>query len=224
MTLVIGREQRIFAAHEDVLSASPWFQHALSDQYMDPQVGKRIHLPDDEPEIFSSVLEYLYKGDYYPRLIHNKRRNSWELEPLDEERGPSETTIYHHAIDGDILKDTVIYCTADRYGMDELKRVALRKQGLRKSTYLYFLIDSLDARADNDCDRVWHSVQHHPGISPLCVHPYTRHRLKTTSTLPCSHHPQPQHFQAKWYDATRDVQRRDTAVLRSLRRSMQSCR
>ncbi|KAI0873812.1 hypothetical protein GGS24DRAFT_373890 [Hypoxylon argillaceum] len=131
VTLVIGREQRIFAAHEDVLSASPWFQHALSDQYMDPQVGKRIHLPDDEPEIFSSVLEYLYKGDYYPRLIHNKRRNSWELEPLDEERGPSETTIYHHAIDGDILKDTVIYCTADRYGMDELKRVALRKQGLQ---------------------------------------------------------------------------------------------
>lgn len=101
---------------------------------MDPQTGKRLHLPDDEPEIFSSILEYLYKGDYYPRLVHNKRRNSWEIEQLDEERGPSETTIYHHAIDGDILKDTVIYCTADKYGMEELKRVALRKQGLREST------------------------------------------------------------------------------------------
>lgn len=137
VTLVIGRDQRIFAAHEDVLSASPWFQQALSDQYMDPSIGKRIHLPDDEPEIFSSILEYLYKGDYYPRLIHNKRRNSWEIEQLDEERGPSETTIYHHAIDGDILKDTVIYCTADKYGMEELKRVALRKQGLRKSISAY---------------------------------------------------------------------------------------
>ncbi|KAI1167035.1 hypothetical protein F5B18DRAFT_519055 [Nemania serpens] len=131
VTLVIGRDQRIFAAHEDVLSASPWFQQALSDQYMDPQTGKRLHLPDDEPEIFSSILEYLYKGDYYPRLIHNKRRNSWEIEQLDEERGSGETTIYHHAIDGDILKDTVIYCTADKYGMEELKRVALRKQGLQ---------------------------------------------------------------------------------------------
>ncbi|KAI0409904.1 hypothetical protein F4802DRAFT_5857 [Xylaria palmicola] len=130
VTLVIGRDQRIFAAHEDVLCASPWFQQALSDQYMD-QNGKRIHLPDDEPEIFSSVLEYLYKGDYYPRLIHNKRRNSWEIEPVDEERGASECTIYHHAVDGDILKDTVIYCTADKYGMEELKRVALRKQGLQ---------------------------------------------------------------------------------------------
>ncbi|KAH8165999.1 hypothetical protein CIB48_g2235 [Xylaria polymorpha] len=131
VTLVIGRDQRIFAAHEDVLCASPWFQQTLSDQYMDPQHGKRIHLPDDEPEIFSSILEYLYKGDYYPRLIHNKRRNSWEIEQLDEERGSSESTIYHHAVDGDILKDTVIYCTADKYGMEELKRVALRKQGLQ---------------------------------------------------------------------------------------------
>ncbi|GAW21094.1 hypothetical protein ANO14919_106080 [Xylariales sp. No.14919] len=131
VTLIIGRDQRIFAAHEDVLGASPWFQQALADQYMDPQNGKRIHLPDDEPEIFSSVLEYLYKGDYYPRLIHNKRRNSWEIEQLDEERGTSESTIYHHAIDGDILKDTVIYCTADKYGLEELKRVALRKQGLQ---------------------------------------------------------------------------------------------
>ncbi|KAI1815561.1 hypothetical protein GGS20DRAFT_327789 [Poronia punctata] len=131
VTLVIGREQRIFAAHEDVLCASAWFQQALSQQYMDPQQGKRIHLPDDEPEIFSSVLEYLYKGDYYPRLVHNKRRNSWELEQLDEQRASGETTIYHHAIDGDILKDTVIYCTAEKYGLEELKRVALRKQGLQ---------------------------------------------------------------------------------------------
>ncbi|KAI0151661.1 hypothetical protein GGR57DRAFT_471070 [Xylariaceae sp. FL1272] len=131
VTLVIGRDQRIFAAHEDVLSASPWFQQALSEQYMDLQNGKRIHLSDEEPEIFSSVLEYLYKGDYYPRLIHNKRRNSWELEPVDDEHGSNESTIYRHAIDGDILKDTIIYCTAERYGLEELKRVALRKQGLQ---------------------------------------------------------------------------------------------
>lgn len=133
VTLVIGKDQRIFAAHEDVLSASPWFQQALSNQYMDPQNSKRIHLPDEEPEIFSSVLEYMYKGDYYPRLIHNKRRNSWEIEQIEDDgQGSNEYTVYHHAIDGDILKDTVIYCTADKYGLEELKKVALRKQGLRK--------------------------------------------------------------------------------------------
>ena len=89
---------------------------------------------DEEPEIFSSVLEYLYKGDYYPRLLHNKRRNSWELEPTGEDAGRVgvESTVYHHAVEGDLLKDTVIYCAAEKYGLSELKKVSLRKQGLRE--------------------------------------------------------------------------------------------
>ncbi|ORY57153.1 uncharacterized protein BCR38DRAFT_354971 [Pseudomassariella vexata] len=132
VTLVVGKEQRIFAAHKDVLCASPWFERTMSGMYMDPASNKRIHLPDEEPEIFSSVLEYLYKGDYYPRLVHNKKRNSWEIEQLDEDaRGSLESTVYHHSVDGDILKDTIIYCTAEKYGLEELKRVALRKQGLQ---------------------------------------------------------------------------------------------
>lgn len=94
--------------------------------------SKRISLPDEEPEIFSSVLEYLYKGDYYPNLVHNKRRNAWELETTEGAQGGVESTVYHHGVDGELLKDTVIYCTAEKYGLEELKRVALRKQGLRK--------------------------------------------------------------------------------------------
>lgn len=134
MTLVVGQEQRIFAAHENVLCASPFFNNVLRQEVMDFQ-NKRIALPDEEPEIFSSVLEYLYKGDYYPRLVHNKRQNSWEMErPIDEGRGSAESTVYHRGIDGELLKDTVIYCAAEKYGLDELKRVALRKQGLRKSS------------------------------------------------------------------------------------------
>ena len=99
---------------------------------MDP-ITKRIALPDEEPEIFSSVLEYLYKGDYFPRLVHNKRRHSYELEQThDDEHGSAESTVYHHGVDGDLLKDTVIYCAAERYGLEELKKISLRKQGLRE--------------------------------------------------------------------------------------------
>ncbi|KAJ2905871.1 hypothetical protein MKZ38_003879 [Zalerion maritima] len=131
VTLVVGQENRLFAAHEDVLCASPYFRNTLQGMTMQVE-NKRIHLPEDEPEIFSSVLEYLYKGDYYPRLIHSKRRNSWEIEPVpDNAEGGVESTIYVHGVDGDLLKDTVIYCTAEKYGLDELKRVALRKQGLQ---------------------------------------------------------------------------------------------
>src|SRR5438045_5912464 len=92
--LVVGREQRLFAAHEDVLCLSPFSAAACRGQFMEAQT-KRISLPDEEPEIFSSVLEYLYKGDHYPRLVQNKRRNSLELETSEEGRGAVESTVYH---------------------------------------------------------------------------------------------------------------------------------
>ncbi|EMR86200.1 hypothetical protein BcDW1_5124 [Botrytis cinerea BcDW1] len=104
-------------------------------------INKRITLPDEEPEIFSSVLEYLYKGDYYPRLVHNKRKNTWELESGDGDG--KESTIHHHSIDGELLKDTVIYCAAGKYGLEELQRLALRKQGLRMFSPFTFLLSSL---------------------------------------------------------------------------------
>ena len=132
VTLVVGTEQRLFAAHEDVLCLSPFFFNALQSGHMDPS-AKRIALADEEPQIFSSVLEFLYRGDYYPRLVHNKHRNSWELEhTTDRDMGTVESTVYHRGVDGDLLKDTAIYCAADRYGLEELKKLALRKQGLRE--------------------------------------------------------------------------------------------
>ncbi|KAL7821212.1 hypothetical protein V8C44DRAFT_1831 [Trichoderma aethiopicum] len=143
VTLTVGREGRLFAAHEDVLSQSPFFGAACGRDSSDA-MSKRISLPDEEPEIFSAVLEYLYKGDYYPRLVHNRHRNAWELE--DRVRTPhksspnpdhhtgssagSDAAVYLSSVGAEVLRDTVIYCAADRYGLEELKRLALRKQGL----------------------------------------------------------------------------------------------
>jgi hypothetical protein len=128
ITVCVGAEQRLFAAHEDVLSHSPYFQAACSGQFYQ-SANKRIDLPDEEPEVFSSILEYLYKGDYYPRLEFNKKRNSWHLEDGGNDNGANEAVIYSPA--GPILKDTVIYCQAEKYGLQELKKLALRKQGLQ---------------------------------------------------------------------------------------------
>ncbi|KAB2580733.1 putative btb poz-like protein [Lasiodiplodia theobromae] len=125
ITVCVGRDQRLFAAHEDVLCHSPYFQAVCKGQFFN-STARRIDLPDEEPEVFSSVLEYLYKGDYYPRLEHDKKRNSWRL----EDSSGGETTVYVNGM-GMILKDTVLYCTAEKYGLDELKRLALRKQGLQ---------------------------------------------------------------------------------------------
>jgi len=133
ITLCVGTEQRLFAAHEDVLSNSPFFAAICRGQFLE-SASKRVNLPEEIPEVFSSVLEYLYKGDYYPRLLHNKRRNAWELEDSDSRtsgRGAVESTVWHTGLQQTLLKDTLVYCTADRYGLDELKRLALRKQGLQ---------------------------------------------------------------------------------------------
>ncbi|CAG8948887.1 hypothetical protein HYFRA_00002011 [Hymenoscyphus fraxineus] len=140
ITLVVGREQRLFAAHEDVLCHSPFFQATCRGQYMET-ANKRIALPDEQPEIFSSILEYLYKGDYFPRLVHNKRKNTWELESVEGGRS-AESTVYHQAVEGDLLKDTVIYCAAEKYGLEELKRVALRKQGLQSGIQCSTILSS----------------------------------------------------------------------------------
>lgn len=169
VTLTIGREGRLFAAHEDVLCQSPFFKQALRGGYLEASYAqsRRIALPDEEPEVFSAVLEYLYKGDYYPRLLHNKHRNSWELEDSALRRGGAtpntspqienttygggraattgtgsvpasprhpaavEATIYLPSAGHHLLRDTVVYCAAERYGLEELKRLALRKQGLQ---------------------------------------------------------------------------------------------
>ncbi|MCJ1273101.1 hypothetical protein MMC21_000890 [Puttea exsequens] len=129
VTLVVGPEARLFAAHESILAHSPFFAAICRGQFLE-SASKRINLPEELPEIFSSVLEYLYKGDYYPRLLQNKRRNIWELEDAEAGSG-CESTVYHAGLSQMLLKDTMVYCTAERYGLDELKRLALRKQGLQ---------------------------------------------------------------------------------------------
>ena len=133
ITLSIGTTARLFAAHESILSVSPFFSAITRGQFLESH-SKRIALPEEIPEIFSSVLEYLYKGDYYPKLLHNKRKDTWQLEdtaPPTSAAPSTASTVYHDGAGQDLLKDTLVYCAADRYGLGELKRLALRKQGLQ---------------------------------------------------------------------------------------------
>lgn len=145
VTLVVGKEQRLFAAHEDVLCHSTHFAAALKGKFL-AGGSKKVELPDEEPEILSCVLEFLYKGDYYPRLLHDKRRNTWDLEDAQDRknggRGSSESTMYIPGAGGQVLRDTVVYCAAEKYGLDELKRLALRKQGLQSGIQVDVILRS----------------------------------------------------------------------------------
>ena len=46
VTLVVGRDQRLFAAHEDILSLSPFFAAALKGQFYEGS-AKRVELLDE---------------------------------------------------------------------------------------------------------------------------------------------------------------------------------
>jgi len=156
ITVVVGHDQRLFAAHEDVLSHSPLFAAAIRDQFFEAN-SRRIFLPDEEPEIFSCILEYLYKGDYYPRLIQDKRRNTWMLEGQVESpkiggRGGVESTIFHSGVGDLILRDTAVYCSADKYGLEELKRLSLRKQGLQSGIEVGVILRSARYAYENTPD------------------------------------------------------------------------
>ncbi|KAL5604031.1 hypothetical protein BROUX41_002027 [Berkeleyomyces rouxiae] len=167
VTIVVGSEGRVFAAHEDVLCQSTFFTAACRNQATE-SANKRIILRDEEPAVFSAILEYLYKKDYYPRLIHRKSTDSWELEDSDVSEATQNTNPYSSPVplvsaspkmrrhsnqskrhsasstssaveptvhltsqNQTLLRDTAIYCSADLYGLEGLKKLALRKQGLQ---------------------------------------------------------------------------------------------
>ncbi|EON65376.1 hypothetical protein W97_04614 [Coniosporium apollinis CBS 100218] len=161
ITTVIGKDQRLFAAHEDVLVHSPFFAAAIRDQFFEAN-ARRIYLPDEEAEVFSCILEYLYKGDYYPRLLHDKRRNAFALEDAGPEGSPKTggrgstgsvaPTIYHFGVGDYILRDTAVYCAAERYGLEELKKLALRKQGLQSGIDVATILRSARYAYENTPD------------------------------------------------------------------------
>lgn len=169
ITLVVGREGRLFAAHEDQLTRSPFFAAALKGQFFESD-AKKVVLPDEEPEILSCVLEYLYKGDYTPRLLYNKRRNSWELETAynGDRTGNAMSSIYLSGVGGEVLRDTVIYCTADKFGLDELKRLALRKQGLQSGIQVEVILRSARYAYDNTPDSDSHLRAHYLALIIRC--------------------------------------------------------
>lgn len=141
MTIAVGPTQRLFAAHEDVLCKSPYFAQACRAQFFSTS-GKRIDLPTEEPEVFSAVLEYLYKGDYTPKLAYDKKRCSWYLEDSAATTTVGETTVNHNGVGGPVLKDTVIYCTAHRFSLPDLQRLALKKQGLQSGVQCSTILSS----------------------------------------------------------------------------------
>ena len=184
ITISVGPSQRLFAAHEDVLCKSTHFAQFCRSQFFETN-GKRIELPNEEPEIFSAVLEYLYKGDYTPKLSYDKKRASWYLEDADVSVG--ENTIHHTGVGGSVLKDTIIYVRIERcpshLRANSIAVLCSPLQSVRPAT----------SRTQEARLAVWCAMQHHivVGSFRLCQH--TGIGLQVAGTLPRSHHSLSQH-------------------------------
>ncbi|CRK48005.1 hypothetical protein BN1723_007883, partial [Verticillium longisporum] len=117
--------------HEDVLRQAPFFESACRDSHFFDAQSKRISLPDEEPEVFSAVLEPRspYVDTFTPG---GGRAAASPASAASPAMGPqSDATVYVAAYGQHLLRDTAVYCSAERYGLEELKRLALRKQGLQ---------------------------------------------------------------------------------------------
>lgn len=150
IVLIVSKERRLFVAHEDVLSRSPYFRPILRDLAIEDHEDKVVELLDEEPEVMSCILEFLYKGDYYPSIVNNELENAQASH--SSSYGSSEPTIFHHGANDVLLRDTVVYCAAEKYGLEDLKRLALRKQGLQSAVPVSVILRSARYAYENTPD------------------------------------------------------------------------
>jgi hypothetical protein len=67
-------------------------------------------------------------------------------------RGSVESTTYISSVGEHILRDTVIYCAAEKYGLEELKDLALKKQGFATGIEVPIILRSARYAYDNTMD------------------------------------------------------------------------
>ncbi|KAF7586640.1 hypothetical protein BBP40_008531 [Aspergillus hancockii] len=165
ITLIVSPEQRFFVAHKEILCRSPFFRSLFKDEFAEDSANKAVALPDEEPE-------------------WNKDTNSLELKngenatTLPGCRESSEATMFHYARGEVVLRDTAVYCAADKYGLEELKRLALRKQGLQSGIPIDVILRSARYAYDNTPDAEYRLRAHY-----LAMIIRTRQIFKTSGTM-----------------------------------------
>lgn len=102
VTLHVGPDDVQFHASEATLCRLPFFRAALQGGFKEA-AEKKITLPEDEPEVFSALLEYLYNGRY--TVLHD------DLTVCDLAQG-----CFH----------VRVYAVASKYGFQPLVEVALK--------------------------------------------------------------------------------------------------
>ncbi|KAK3368722.1 hypothetical protein B0H63DRAFT_529088 [Podospora didyma] len=125
VTLLVGSgdSETILAAHQGLLTQSPYFAEACAELLDDGSVSAPNRLPGEDSDAMGCFLEFLYTGDYFPKKIPGQRA----LEK-DSSIPDVDTT-------GDqLLKHAKVYTLAEKFGLAHLKNLASSKIHLVNST------------------------------------------------------------------------------------------
>ncbi|KAM3419683.1 hypothetical protein BST61_g3016 [Cercospora zeina] len=121
--LVVGSPEAssTLYAHQGVLISSPFFHEACA-QFSDNAGRRRIELLRDDEAATASVLEYLYKSDYFPALQGQ----------TNLEYDPSVPSPDHDGVG--LLRHARVYALAQKFGLPQLAALAHKKIHLTQST------------------------------------------------------------------------------------------
>lgn len=61
----VGPHAEIFPVHRDILTRSEYFSKALNGEFREA-ADQAIDLPEEDPDIFSFVVAFLYEGKFVP--------------------------------------------------------------------------------------------------------------------------------------------------------------
>ncbi|KAF3901369.1 hypothetical protein ABW21_db0207319 [Orbilia brochopaga] len=114
VTLAVGEGTgTTIAAHQSLLSKSPWF----STHFASSSTPTQVALPTENLDAVGCFIQYLYTGDYFPRIVKQKGEEVLENDPSQSDPD-----------DGDhLLKHARVYTLAEKFGMRELKTMAHKK-------------------------------------------------------------------------------------------------
>lgn len=115
-----GEDSAVLSAHQALLIASPYFEQQCAA--FGGNSRRRLDLSGEDMTATSCVLEYLYKGDYFPTLSGNTTLEYDPTVPQPDNEGVG------------LLRHARVYNLATRWGLPQLAGLAHRKIHLTSST------------------------------------------------------------------------------------------
>ena len=114
--IIVGTQRKIFWAHQDALSKSPFFKSACEGSFRE-STSREIVLKDDDPLLFHHVLDFLYTSAWSPEIL-------WGSDGTISLKGRSNDKDVRTIECG---RQAQLYCMADFYRLDEMMSQAVEK-------------------------------------------------------------------------------------------------